>query len=305
MTIEQKEYEFSYAGGNYIDVNTLLTSQFHFIAIINELQKELYPDTKLNIKIKGFKEGSFVVQLVIDSTAIFNLLSSHPVLAIEGVLAGFASIITIYKGLQGEKAKEIQEDGNNVTIILQQNNTTNNIVNNITVNKEVFEIYKNNITINNAIQKNFELLEADRDITGIKITETIDKKDIVEVPQEDFHILATPNKYLDKDTNEEINRNQILYVKRPDLFPVKNRIWVWEFLHKGRDIKAKIVDRDFEKLINGGLKLGQGDRIEADLKIFYKWDEKFMTYIESNKFEVVKIHKTISRPDQSTFTFND
>lgn len=35
----QSVFEFKYDGNNFIDLNTLITSQFHFLATFNELQK--------------------------------------------------------------------------------------------------------------------------------------------------------------------------------------------------------------------------------------------------------------------------
>ena len=106
-----------------------------------------------------------------------------------------------------------------------------------------------------------------------------------------------------KRTDEQTYKNQILFIKKPNLFPDKKKKWVWELLHQGRDIKAIIVDEAFMQKINNGLKVGQGDRLQADLKIFYKYDERFNTYLESKKYEVLNITKVIERTDESKFEF--
>jgi hypothetical protein len=294
------EYEFSYGGSNYIDVNTLLTSQFHFLAIINEFQKELYPDTKLGIKVKGFKEGSFIVQLVIDINPIMGTLMSHSteVGVVSGIIGSVGSLFSIYTILKGEKAVELNEKGDRIEIIAPNNSGT------ITVDKRVFNIYKNNITINVAVQKNFEILESDAEIKAIEIIDKKSDESLLNVDRSEFNVLSTPNKYLDKDTNEEIHLNQVLFIKEPNLYPEKGKIWIWKLLHKGRDIKAKMLDTKFMQQINDGLKIGQGDRMIADLKIYYKWDETFMTYIESNRYDVVKVTKMIERDNQARFTFD-
>jgi hypothetical protein len=49
---KEKDFEFSYQGSNYIDVNTLLASQFHFVASLAELQKELFPDVEIKLKLQ-------------------------------------------------------------------------------------------------------------------------------------------------------------------------------------------------------------------------------------------------------------
>ncbi len=91
------ELEFRYLGGNYIDINTLLTSQFHFLSIVNELQKELHPNNRINIKIGAFKEGSFVVKLLMESTWVANLLHQDNGAVISDIFATFKDIIAVYK----------------------------------------------------------------------------------------------------------------------------------------------------------------------------------------------------------------
>ena len=87
------------------------------------------------------------------------------------------------------------------------------------------------------------------------------------------------------------------------MVPEKNRVWNWEFIYKGADIKAKITDRSLEKKINEGLRVGQGDRIIADLKIFYKFSKTYNTFIQSGKYEVVKIHGFATREEQQSLVY--
>lgn len=97
--------------------------------------------------------------------------------------------------------------------------------------------------------------------------------------------------------------DQILFIKKPNLFPIKNKKWVWELIHTGRDIKAVIIDDVFLQKINNGLKVGQGDRLKADLKIYYKFDERLNTYLESGKYEVSNITDIIERTSETKFDF--
>ena len=54
----EKDYEFKYLGNShYIDINTLLSSQFHFSAIVNEVKSQLFPEVNLKIKVKSFEKG--------------------------------------------------------------------------------------------------------------------------------------------------------------------------------------------------------------------------------------------------------
>lgn len=292
---QQKQFEFKYKGENFIDLNTLITSQFHFLAAVNEIQMELHPDVELKLRVGAFSEGSFVVDLLMETSWKDHLFNRDNAFLLVEIVGGFASIVTIHKYLKGRKADRIQEKGDDVEI------TVNGDGNSVTVDKRVFNIYKNNVTINKSIQQNFELLNDDSEIGGVEIMSREDdsKKPILKVTRDHFKELANANPYLTRDTMDEVHKNQNLFIKKANLMPEKDRVWKWEFLHKGRDISANVTDRTLAVKINDGLRVGQGDRLVADLKIKYKFSEQFATFIESGSYEVIKVHELIPRNDQS------
>jgi hypothetical protein len=290
--IKEKDFEFSYQGENSIDVNTLLTSQFHFVASLSAIQKELFPEVELKIKIAAFKEGSFVVQLMMETAWLQQMFTKENASVIAEILGAFVSITAIHKYLKGKKPDTIKENGDVVEI------GRNGNLSPIIINKQVYNIYKHNTIVSSSIQKNFEVLDKDPQIEGIEIRPQGETKPILSIHQSEFAELAQPNPFLDKEQNEELHVNETVYIKKPNLMPEKNKVWNWELIHKGRDIKAKITDRSFESQINSGLRVAQGDRLVVDLKIFQKWHEQFSTFVESGRFEIMKVHQLIERPKQ-------
>jgi len=290
----QSAFEFKYDGDNFIDLNTLITSQFHFLATFNELQKELYPDASVKIKVGAFKEGSFILELLSETTWIENLFSNDNVEVAAKVLGGFGSILTIRKLLKGKKAEKVEEKNGNVEVTIGDGNT-------ITVSNAVFNIYQNSTVVNKAIEKNFELLNNDTEIEGIKITEVKGnaRKDILNVERTSFEDVSKPNEYLDRSQTENTLFNERVFIKKPNLYPQKNRVWKWEFLHRGRDIKAKIIDKEFLRDINNGLRVGQGDRLIVDLRVYYKFDKRFNTWVEANRFDIIKVHNFEERTTET------
>jgi hypothetical protein len=291
--IKEKDFEFSYQGENSIDINTLLTSQFHFIASLSAIQKELYPDVELKIKVAAFKEGSFVVQLMAETTFLQSMFTKEHFEVFAGVLGALKTVIELHKYLRGRKPDSVKEQGD--TIIIDNFGQTTPII----IDKRVYNIYKHNTLLTSSIQKNFEVLDKDTAIEGIKITPEGETEALIKIPQIEFAELSMPNPYLDKEQNEELLSSETVFIKKPNLMPEKNRVWNWELVHKGRDIKAKITDKTFEAQINNGLRVEQGDRLIVDLKIYQKWHEQFNTFIESGRFEITKIHKLIERPTQT------
>lgn len=290
----EKKFEFKYQGENFIDLNTLITSQFHFLAAVNEIQKELYPEVDLKIKVGAFNEGSFAIDLLMESSWIDHLFNKDNLDILGGIVGAFASIIGIHEFLKGKKADKTVEKDDSITISVDGNN------NQITVDKRVFNIYRDNVTVNKAIQQNFELLSNDTEIQGVEIKD--EKKELVKIPKESFEGLSSHNPYLDRPTLEEVHARQNLFIKKANVMP-DGRVWKWGFIHRGRDITANVKDREFERRINEGLRIGQGDRLVADLKIGLKYSEQFATYIERGYYEVVKVHDIIPRSDQTKIDY--
>lgn len=294
MTIipkEQKRYVFTYNGGSVIDLNTLLTSQFHLLAIINEIQRDAYPGKKISIKVEALKEGSFDIQLLLETDLIKQIFETHKIEILSGVVTILGGVFGVYRFLKGKKADGVKQKADNKVEITLNADT-------IIIDQKAFEIYQNNKAINRAINKNFELLERDENIDGIEITDTETKERVIEVPKEEFNSLQQPNEYIGSDTNEKIMINQTVLIRKPDLYPKK--IVSWGFIYKGRNINAVITDENFiQKNILGGERVGRGDGLICDLKIFYQWDETFQTYLETNKFEIVRIRTIVKKGEQS------
>lgn len=297
---QQRQFKFKYEGENFINLNTLLTSQFHFLASVNEIQKQLYPDVEIKLRVGSFSEGSFIVDLFMESSWRDHLFNRDNAELLVKIVGGFASLVTIHKYLKGRKAEVVEEGKENVTIQIDGDN------NSVTVNKRVFNIYKDNVTISKAIQQNFEMLNDDAEIDGVEITDVSEgvETPMLHVDRGEFAELSKANAYMDRETIDEVHTNQHLYIKKPNLMPEKDRVWKWEFVHKGRDIAAKVTDPALAQKINEGLRVGQGDRIIADIKIGYKFSKQFNTFVESNTYDVVRVHELKHRDEQGSIEFD-
>lgn len=289
----QKIYEYNYIGEqNYIDINTLLTSQFHFSFILNEMQKELCPDLELKIKIQSFDKGSFDVNHIIELTnsGIFILSMSVDHIAI--MFSILSDYLTIKKYLKNNKANNIKDVGNN-KIEIKINHTGEGP---LIIDKGAFNIYQKNENLDTAIKKNIQALENDKEIEGVIIKEKGSSKPLITIERKDFFALTQPNSYLDKETKDKISSNEIVYIKKPDHYPKK--VAKWSFIHRGRSITASITDDKFIAQINDGERFGQGDSLDVTLKTFYKWDERYKTYIETGRYEIVNVNKIGRREEQ-------
>ena len=293
---QENTYEFKYEGQNLVDLSTLITSQFHFLAMVDEIQRQYYPEATLKIKVGGFSQGSFIVDLLMVTTWMDHLFNKDNVDMVKNIVGILAGVLTVKSLLGGEKPEKIEEKGNNYEITTADNAT-------IIVDQRSFNIYRDNQKLNRAIEENFELLENDHEIKGVAIKAKDGEESeapTIKINNRDFHRLTNPNQYFDSDLTDERYLNEVLFIKKPNLLPEKGRVWKWEVLHKGRDIKVNVEDWNFAAKINEGLiRFGQGDRIIVDLLVGMKFDKTFNTYIESGKFKVLKVHEYIQRDEQT------
>lgn len=289
----QKIYEYKYMGEqNYIDINTLLTSQFHFSFILNEIQKEVCPELELKIKIQSFDKGSFDVNHIIELSNSGIFILSMNIDHIARMFSIVSNYLIIKKYLKNNRADSVKEVGNNKVEIKINHTGAGPLI----IDQGAFKIYQKNESLDTAIRKNIQALENDKEIEGVIIKEKESSKPLITIKREDFFALTQPNSYLDKETKDKIFGNQIVYIKKPDHYPRK--VAKWSFIHRGRSIVASITDDKFISQINEGERFGQGDSLDVTLKTFYKWDERYKTYIETGKYEIVHVNKIGRREEQ-------
>lgn len=289
MNTLTQNIEITYNGEQgYIDINTFLTSQFHILGIFNEIQQELYPDEKITIKLKAFKEGSFNVEMFFMAAVTTYLFNKEPADILLKMIGTFSDFITIGNLLRGKKAdKEIPLHDDSIKLEINGNNNT------VIINKNSFEIYKSNPMITEALNKNFELLDDDDNISGLTISNKETGTEIITVPKINFQNFVKDNEYFQKE--KKINPTKAtLYIKKADHFPKETYV-IWNFIYDGSGIKATIKDQDFIKRINDGERFGQGDALEVELLIEQEWAEKLNTYIRSGKYEVLKVYDIVRR----------
>jgi hypothetical protein len=290
-------YEFKYEGDfKSLDALTVLHSQINFVTALKEIKDYRFPEIQLDIKIKGVEKGSLDINHIIEVAAVSGMFVMEHYQYIETVFKIFGDIVKLKKFLKGEKAVETKSVGNDkIEIHLNGDN--------IQIHPDAFKIYQNSPVISNAFNNTSKLLSGNNDIDYIEVTDKRKNKKLLKIDKSEFEMLGQENPYLYKKVDEQTKTGQVLFIKKPNLFPEKKKKWVWELIHTGRDIKAVISDDAFLRKINEGLKLGQGDRLKADLKIFYKYDERFNTFLESGKYEVSNIVDIIGRTNETKLDF--
>lgn len=292
--MEQEKYIFKYNGDlQGIDINTLVTSQFHFSAIITEIKNQLYPEADLKIKIQSFKDGSFEVHQIVEAiaTGFFTLQGLG---VIENTFSIIGNILNIKTFLKDNKADKVENiDKFHVSIHLNGDN--------IQVHKDAFKIYQNNHIVNNALGANGRLLASDDDIDGFELIKKDNNEVVFKVDESEFDSLTTANPYLDDVMSEDVKQT-IIHILRWETMPDKNS--KWSFIYNKRKI-SNVIIRDIEflqKVAKEKIRFGAGDGLMVDLLIKLKKDDLLDLYIE-DRFEVLKVHDIIWRPSSEQLSF--
>lgn len=285
-------FEFKYQGeGHSIDINTLLTSQFQYSAILNEIKNNLFPEIELKIRIQSFEKGSFDINQIIEITTITGLLVFENKDYINQIFKILKAYIDIKKYLVDKKPEKVEElPDNKIGIVIKGNNNT------LIVDKNAFKIFQNNYTIHKALTKNAEILEKDIEIEGVQISNKTTNEKIIDIPRAEFIDLSIDNPYLDIEINEKIVEDAILYIRKLEISPKRNS--KWDFIFEGRKLNSvPIRDENFLNKVVEGIRFGNGDRLKVRLKITQKLDLPTGAYLD-NKFEILLVKDIVHKPEQ-------
>ncbi len=289
--------DFKYQGDtHFIDSNTLITTQVHFLSIVQEVARTMNPSIKVSVKYQAFKKGSFEVSQLIEIATVAGLFSVPHLGFIKDVISVISDYLSIKEFLKGNKASNIVEKKNDQKIEVHLHGS------HITIHPDAFKIYQNNLTVHQGFIKSGETLLGDENVDGIELIDKKTKTPLLSVPREKFQDLTTSNAYLSEEFRDE-TVDATITITKPELAP-KGKTAKWNFIHKSRRITGVIIsDVDFLKSVSAGLRFGNGDALKVDLKIVYKYDTVFRQYIE-HRFEVVLVKDTIFNSEQSRLKFD-
>ena len=266
---------------NQVDVNTLTSSLINFSAAIQEINTELNPDQKVNIKIQATEKGSFLIDVLI-VVAVAQDLFKHVIYA-PILISTFADVLTIKKHLSGEEPKKIEEIDDQIKI----ENVKGDV---IIVKGDIYNIYNNNQVVQDAVSNTFDTLRNDPSISSFEI-ET-EKKKIFSAGLNDFNNLAIKSEV--KKENKKVITQTVTLIIFKIVFENKYK---WEFYYGGNKISAYIADKSFFERIDSGEKFSKGDNLTVELEIRQIFDKSVNAYV-NHSYQVNKVMKHIPRGEE-------
>lgn len=294
MELKEEKFVFKYNGDlEYIDFDTLYTSQLHFTEFIRELKNSLSPDGELQIKVKALPKGSFPIELFLDIELAKDILvlGGSGLLAIGGFVGAINSIFDLFKNLKGNKPEKEEVKGN-ITLIYIDNRV-------FEIPTSIYSIVKSNPKIREELSLSFNKIQDDMEITGVEILDE-NKKSVINIDKEEFDFFDRNS--TDKLSYQEIPEDIILEKQNQTLSIFKvvfSKGFKWQFIYKGNKISATISDNDFLlSVTKGNVSFSNGDAVSCDIKIKQTYNEIAHVFQNSN-YDIVKVHNIIPRAKQS------
>lgn len=271
---------------NSIDANTLINSILHFTSLVQEINKQLQNNRKVNVKVVAIEPGSFIVNIIVESgliDTVTNLFTKENIAIAGGVVTTLKGVFEVAKLLKGDKPKSIETLENSYKI--DSMNGESKIIDN-----RVFNVY-NAPVIKQILSKEFETLENDTEVQSFEVTDK-NGSNIAEFERNEFSDLANIEHIPDAATR--INPKVVVLNIITLSFDPKKK---WEFMLDGHKILATIKDEIFFEHIDKGEAFAKGDTLKVEIEITQYFNELAQAY-GNHSYKVVKIIEHIRRSEQ-------
>jgi hypothetical protein len=292
-----KNLEIKFGGDLHeIDLDILIESLVSYSCVAQETSAYLSQGEKVDIKIKATKQGSFAVELILkvakNTASLFsaeNISLASEIVAIIGGLYGLKKWIAKY----GKPEIIRPTDDENINI--------SNKNGNITINKNVYNIYNEKPQVRENLRKTFAKLKEKEEIDDFSLKDIDTGQEIFNVSRCDFSALAS-------DDDEVEQRKQKVIKEKQELFVFKvvfKDNYKWEFFYQGIKIYALIDDKMFfSKIEKGEIAFRSGDKLIVDLQIEQIFNESANTFVNES-YNVLSVIEHIPRvyPTQPSFDF--
>ena len=271
-----------------VDVETLIGCLMHTSNIIQEVNRSLQTEKKIEVKIKALEKGSFEIHVELIEKLIESLFSSESVNYGASIVAIIGGLYAFAQFLKGKKPQKTTSKGDYIEIT--------NINGDITlIQTNVYNIFNENKTVRDNIAKQFAVLSKSTDVSGFSFNSNTES---TYVPYDDFPLIANKLDGLDEVSKEPIREvltdKKILIIRASFTKDLK-----WDFVFQGQKIAAKMEDEEIIKIIDNGEKFSKGDYMLVDLEVTSFYDPELETHlITKDSYKILKYKAHIPSPKQ-------
>lgn len=283
----EKKVTLKFVGEEHkVDVKTFSDVVLAYSLVLEHAAKDSNVLNPVKIYIQANEPGSLDVVLSIATQAVsgaIDFLSTNRD-GIEAAVILAGAFYGFKKKIAGKTRIKVvsEQDGNNLTVEADGEN--------IRIEKNVYNFFVQNPDISERVNKSFETLTNNPDVTGLEIM----SHDVptVSVRRSEFSgIASSPIRETMDVRFEEVD--VVLTVVKPCLVSANNRRW--EFLHEGEKVSAVITDQTFLENLDS-CSFSKGTIMQVRLRIEQEFVEEYKAY-KNKSYTIVHVYGVINEAE--------
>lgn len=266
---------------NDIDIETLISSLLNTSNIIQEVNRELGTEKKIEVKIKALEKGSFEIHIELVESVLSSLFSDAKISYASNIIGIVGGLFGFAKFLGGRRPSKLEQKGDSITVTNENGD--------VTIFKDtIVNIFNENEKVRSNIGKQFSRMYKNDEIQDFEII-SYQNEILTHIDRQEFEQLSKVISHEVEEYEVEVLENEKLQILRPS-FATHLK---WDLVYKGTIISAKMMDEELLRSVDDGDHFSKGDLMVVDLEITKIYDPQFDAYMltkDSYKILVFKEH---------------
>lgn len=265
-----------------VDIETLIGCLMHTSNIIQEVNRSLGTEKKIEVKIKALEQGSFEIHIELIEKLLDSIFSKDNINISAEIISVVAGLYGFVKWLKSNiKKTEKVDDG--VEVTLENGDKT-------TININVYNTFNESKIVRESIAKQISALEKNKDISGFKFESN---ETNVYISDEEFSSVVKTISSLNSEAKEPIKdilENRKILIIRPSF----DKDLKWDFVFDGQKISAKMNDEAMIKVIDNGEQFAKGDYMLVDIEVTRFYDNDLGVHlITKDSYKILRYKEHI------------
>jgi hypothetical protein len=265
-----------------VDIETLIGCLMHTSNIIQEVNRSLGTEKKIEVKIKALEQGSFEIHIELIEKLLDSIFSKDNINISAEIISVVAGLYSFVKWLKS-KIKKTEKVDDGVEVTLENGDKT-------TININVYNTFNESKIVRESIAKQISALEKNKDISGFKFESN---ETNVYISDEEFSSVVKTISSLNSEAKEPIKdilEDRKILIIRPSF----DKDLKWDFVFDGQKISAKMNDEAMIKVIDNGEQFAKGDYMLVDIEVTKFYDNDLGVHlITKDSYKILRYKEHI------------
>lgn len=265
-----------------VDIETLIGCLMHTSNIIQEVNRILGTEKKIEVKIKALEQGSFEIHIELIEKLLDSIFSKDNINISAEIISVVAGLYGFVKWLKS-KIKKAEKVDDGVEVTLENGDKT-------TININVYNTFNESKIVRESIAKQISALDKNKDISGFRFESN---ETNVYISDEEFSSVVKTISSLNSEAKEPIKdilENRKILIIRPSF----DKDLKWDFVFDGQKISAKMNDEAMIKVIDNGEQFAKGDYMLVDIEVTKFYDNDLGVHlITKDSYKILRYKEHI------------